>query len=545
MDRRQQHEGQRVDRRETLEASGLRLEKRVGEAREADHDRQRSRERDELGALRLEQRLGVVERGVAGREPDGAGGGDREPEVRRFARPLREQPYVQARRAERQQREHGRDERGRTHTGNASSDPGSPLRSLGYVADVQVGIALALLLALGWRVLRRLPAAASPRWCGSRGARPRSSRRRRRRCSRAAAPSRPRASTRACRRGPTAGSTRCPPRRASWCAACSRWSSTRRCCSPRPAGTAGGASRRSSPSAAGAVLEGWRTSRWFLRRLVFTSLRAIVTQGYFADAAVLRALGLAPLAIEAPVTAADTLYPPIGRPKSRDPLLRRAGRRCTARSIARRRARRSTSTARCIPPTARARLRALAVGRMQRGVEIQRRVRPRAGAGLHRHLHGGEADRALRAPDRRVGRGGHGETALRSRAGGAERAQHGGVRGVALRHDRAEAGEDEPAGGSCASPRARRRGARARAPRSAARHPSRARGTAASRARPARTAPRKAGRGARASSQRSVQAGAPASRPRAARPRVHRLRRRSDGRGFAARQPGGRGPATG
>jgi len=41
-----------------------------------------------------------------------------------------------------------------------------------------------------------------------------------------------------------------------------------------------------------------------------------VTQGYFADAAVLRALGLAPLAIEAPVTAADALYPPIGRPKS-------------------------------------------------------------------------------------------------------------------------------------------------------------------------------------------------------------------------------------
>jgi hypothetical protein len=66
----------------------------------------------------------------------------------------------------------------------------------------------------------------------------------------------------------------------------------------------------------GAALEGWRTSRFFLRRLVFTSLRAIVTQGYFADAAVLRALRLAPLAIEAPVTEADALYPPVGRPKS-------------------------------------------------------------------------------------------------------------------------------------------------------------------------------------------------------------------------------------
>jgi hypothetical protein len=62
----------------------------------------------------------------------------------------------------------------------------------------------------------------------------------------------------------------------------------------------------------GAVLEGWRTSRFFPRRLVFTSLRAIVTQGYFADPAVLRALSLAPRAIEAPVHAADALYPPIG-----------------------------------------------------------------------------------------------------------------------------------------------------------------------------------------------------------------------------------------
>lgn len=66
----------------------------------------------------------------------------------------------------------------------------------------------------------------------------------------------------------------------------------------------------------GAVLEGWRTSRFFLRRLVFTSLRAIVTQGYFADAAVLRSLGLAPREIAVPVHAADALYPPIGRPRS-------------------------------------------------------------------------------------------------------------------------------------------------------------------------------------------------------------------------------------
>jgi hypothetical protein len=66
----------------------------------------------------------------------------------------------------------------------------------------------------------------------------------------------------------------------------------------------------------GAVLESWRTSRFFLRRLVFTSLRAIVTQGFFADAVVLRSLALAPREIAAPVHVADALYPPIGRPKS-------------------------------------------------------------------------------------------------------------------------------------------------------------------------------------------------------------------------------------
>lgn len=69
------------------------------------------------------------------------------------------------------------------------------------------------------------------------------------------------------------------------------------------------------PERRAAVLEGWGRSRWFLRRLVFTSLRAIVTQAYFADATVLRALGLAPREIEAPRHVADSLYPPIGRPK--------------------------------------------------------------------------------------------------------------------------------------------------------------------------------------------------------------------------------------
>ncbi len=61
-----------------------------------------------------------------------------------------------------------------------------------------------------------------------------------------------------------------------------------------------------------AVLEGWRTSRLFPRRLVFTSLRAIVTMGYMAYPPVMRALGLAPYDIVSPVCEADLLYPPIG-----------------------------------------------------------------------------------------------------------------------------------------------------------------------------------------------------------------------------------------
>jgi len=65
-----------------------------------------------------------------------------------------------------------------------------------------------------------------------------------------------------------------------------------------------------------AVLEGWARSKFQLRRLVFQGLRAVLTMGYFACPAVLRAIGLAPLAIETPVVDADLLYPPIGKPRS-------------------------------------------------------------------------------------------------------------------------------------------------------------------------------------------------------------------------------------
>lgn len=71
-----------------------------------------------------------------------------------------------------------------------------------------------------------------------------------------------------------------------------------------------------APSQRSAVLEAWRTSGLFPRRLVFTSLRALLTNGYVAHPGVLSALGLAPFAVETPVAEADLLYPAIGRPRS-------------------------------------------------------------------------------------------------------------------------------------------------------------------------------------------------------------------------------------
>lgn len=64
------------------------------------------------------------------------------------------------------------------------------------------------------------------------------------------------------------------------------------------------------------VLDGWARSPLALRRLVFASLRAILTMGYFGDPAVMRQLGLAPLAVDTPVCEADLLWPAVGRPSS-------------------------------------------------------------------------------------------------------------------------------------------------------------------------------------------------------------------------------------
>ena len=67
------------------------------------------------------------------------------------------------------------------------------------------------------------------------------------------------------------------------------------------------------PGQQSAVLDGWATSGLRGRRLIFQSLRAIVTMGYFAHPPVLRQLGLEPRAIESPVCAADLLFPAVGK----------------------------------------------------------------------------------------------------------------------------------------------------------------------------------------------------------------------------------------
>ena len=81
-----------------------------------------------------------------------------------------------------------------------------------------------------------------------------------------------------------------------------------------PAGGPSGLRRFSklSQSAQLTYLVGWQRSRFFVRRLVFTSLRSILTMGYLSHPDVQRALNLAPKKIDTPVCEADLLWPRIG-----------------------------------------------------------------------------------------------------------------------------------------------------------------------------------------------------------------------------------------
>lgn len=85
-----------------------------------------------------------------------------------------------------------------------------------------------------------------------------------------------------------------------------------------PAPGRGGRRRFTSltPEQRTALLDEWGRSRLRVRRIVFASLRTLLTASYFASPAVMRATGVAPLAFATPVVEADLLYPPIGQPRA-------------------------------------------------------------------------------------------------------------------------------------------------------------------------------------------------------------------------------------
>ncbi len=80
-----------------------------------------------------------------------------------------------------------------------------------------------------------------------------------------------------------------------------------------PAPGPGGRRRfsRQTENQRAASLEQLRTSPRYLERLMFTSLRALLTMGYFADPEVAAALGLAPAALRPHPSPADGLWPPL------------------------------------------------------------------------------------------------------------------------------------------------------------------------------------------------------------------------------------------
>ncbi len=72
-------------------------------------------------------------------------------------------------------------------------------------------------------------------------------------------------------------------------------------------------------------LASWGASRFYGRRLVFTSLRALLTMGYFSDPVVEDALGLAPRQLPRQASAADFLWPPLDEAGARQRRLRESG----------------------------------------------------------------------------------------------------------------------------------------------------------------------------------------------------------------------------
>jgi hypothetical protein len=69
-----------------------------------------------------------------------------------------------------------------------------------------------------------------------------------------------------------------------------------------------------------AVLQGWTESRFFIRPLLFTALRAVLTMGYLGHPEVMRFLNVAPFDFESPICEADLLFPSIGMHPDDNPL---------------------------------------------------------------------------------------------------------------------------------------------------------------------------------------------------------------------------------
>lgn len=67
------------------------------------------------------------------------------------------------------------------------------------------------------------------------------------------------------------------------------------------------------------VMRAWYGSRFFVRRLVFTALRAVLGMAYLGHPATMRFLRVAPYDFESPILEADLLYPPIGMDHAANP----------------------------------------------------------------------------------------------------------------------------------------------------------------------------------------------------------------------------------
>jgi len=71
-----------------------------------------------------------------------------------------------------------------------------------------------------------------------------------------------------------------------------------------------------SPQQRETVIRGWAGSGLYLRRTVFTALKAVLILSYLGHPECHRALGLEPFDFETPICEADLLYPAIGATKS-------------------------------------------------------------------------------------------------------------------------------------------------------------------------------------------------------------------------------------